>query len=245
MSHKLPFFQVLREGLTLPVLRGKEMMKIVVPAIVMGVGFLVLASGLVGPGLNDFFPVGWIAILAYLLWSLGAVVAAHRAFIMGPQGANTKWLNWSGFEWAYLGQGILIGLIVLPLWVLGGLTMALVTVPTSLAGWMGASFALMALFIFGCSYVVSRLSVALPAVAVDNSYAGMGWAWRVSAGNGLRLTVLLVGVPMLLESLFLMLPLGDSWLALSVGMFFALYLSAVEVALLSASYKYFASREDI
>lgn len=96
-----------------------------------------------------------------------------------------------------------------------------------------------ALALLPVAYLLARLAVLLPAVAIDQK-RNIAWAWALTKGNGWRLMVILWGLPVALVSAFAALSL-DAWFdtlfgSLVLNGVFGLT-TAIEVALLSVAFK--------
>jgi hypothetical protein len=187
------------------------------------------------------------AATAWFLWALDWValgfgaVACHRLVLLGPDAEPTWGANGRNQrEWLFLGDGVLVGLsTVAVFFVATNLVIQVLnfssTATTSenprifagflVVGWLAAA------------YVLARLSLLLPARAVDKPI-GMRQTWRLSRGNGGRLTLLIAVFPRLVAA-------GESLLAerLSqadgtvVWVIVFLLFMPIEVALLSVCYE--------
>ncbi len=91
------------------------------------------------------------------------------------------------------------------------------------------------------AYLVARLSLILPSIALDEQLS-LSHVWHLSQGNGIRLTIILVGLPWLLAYYGQFIFPEEMNLA-QVTLCSILYCVAllVEVAVLSFSYKALAS----
>jgi hypothetical protein len=76
----------------------------------------------------------------------------------------------------------------------------------------------------------------LPAIAAGHP-AGPGRAWRLSRGNGIRLSVLLFGLPGLFGTLLASLPAGNLWLGMALELVPTPYFALVDLGILAAAYR--------
>lgn len=88
------------------------------------------------------------------------------------------------------------------------------------------------------SYIFSRLSLVLPATAIDERNFTISSAWKISSGNGWRLTLLVALLPFTIYLLLNFLPEYDSILYYLITWFAWLIVSVIEIGLLSLSYSY-------
>jgi hypothetical protein len=136
-------------------------------------------------------------VLAYVVVIIGAVlfyfsgvlvfaVAWHRAILLDEPPRMS--LRFGRREWRFLGYSILIGLVFSGAAVAGGAAFA------ALAIGLGAAFgggtvvaAVSPIVIIAAWAICARLSLALPAAAVDEPGGLLRAAWRRGKGNAVRL----------------------------------------------------------
>jgi hypothetical protein len=202
--------------------------------------------------------LGWfvfvllIGILVAMLAFSSIAVAWHRYVLLDEVPQGMAKLRLDGTVWRYFGNLILIGLLLmvaaLPLTILVGLLIA----ANPVLGIIGA-LVYSALVMLP---VIYRLSIKLPAIALERKDFRMGDAWKASAGNwwqivgvGLGVTVLswIVGLVMFAVSKLFSLVLGDGigfWfdLALQAGVNWVL--TIMGITLLTSMYGYFVEKRD-
>ena len=142
----------------------------------------------------------------YLAVSVMFAVAWHRA-VLRSDGPHTMMdmMHFGGREWRFLGYLILFGVTVgLPL--IGATSATAVFLVTGSQG-LGALMVVCWLLALAAWAAVSRLSLVLPAAAVDESGSGLGMAWRRGKGNMLRLFFgpIVCALPFLILSLVIYL----------------------------------------
>ena len=241
MINKLPILSTFIEALSLPCKYYRSLLRVGFPTILTGLTFIMF---------NYFFPnndkiyiltaIDIILVITLCLSLVMSVVGCHRVVLLGESVVRkSSLLNWTGNEIKYIGWWILISL-------LSGLMMILPSIPllilvsllsTSLLG-VGV---IILFFCLVASYIASRCSLVLPSSAIGIHGKSFGWSWRLSSGNGWRLTLLLSFLPFIMHGIFSLLPIYDS-------LFFALFygtlwlaIGVVEIGLLSLSYRFLVS----
>ena len=138
---------------------------------------------------------------------------------------------WSVRETRFLGWTIGIGLIAAALF-------APILFLTQVATSMEQPQVLAVTFIGGLPtfYVVSRLSLVLPATAIDLT-PSFEWAWRASRHNGIRLMFAIGLLPLLIQMLIVFMPVTQFWLFEAAKSLVGVCAIVVEVAALSMSYR--------
>jgi len=166
-------------------------------------------------------------------------IARHRVLLLGeaslPRYGVMQWTTrLFRFLWwllaAFGSAGFVIIMIVMM--ILGGTIVNAFDIPEEGAGWslIGKIFEALA------TYVVARLSLILPAVALDQKLT-LSTVWDLSEGNGWRLAVVVGGLPWLLNYLQgLAFSETDMIPAILRSVVYCTLL-IVEVAALSLSYK--------
>lgn len=192
---------------------------------------------------------GWIALVpVYCLAMSWLAISVHRLVLLEASDARTPW-NAMGFR--RLGLFTAVGAGLWLVYVISGLLIASVVVamisialgdanallkgnstnaPFAAIEWV--SYASLVL----TTWVMGRLSLVLPAIAVDRKPEVVA-LWRISSGNAWRLAVVVCVLPLGLELLMTLLE-GDSPSAVSSSVFAVITapLVVVEVVALSLSY---------
>jgi hypothetical protein len=194
----------------------------------------------------------WMSVvltLGFIPAAILATVACHRIFILGEKSMfDQSIVWWSSREWRFIGWGLLIGLLG-GLFALPIMVFLLPLIMSYVAGMDWTNWTLNAgsdqlvvpnvvLFLIGLPivYLISRWSLVFPATATDQR-PSLSWAWTVSTGNGLRVLVLIGLLPVVADFVFGLLPQFDSLVYSVLVTVVWLYVAAVEIALLSLSYK--------
>lgn len=168
-------------------------------------------------------------VLCLLVYTLLAV-NVHRALLRSERPVLSRWAM---RETRFLGWLIVIYVYFALIFALLGLVIGSMTgdVLDLVGGDWTATLAFLLLSLPG-AYVGARLSLLLPATAVDKRQ-GFAWAWALTDGNGFRLVALLWVLPFAYSALM------PDWVADNAVLFLAANLAysagtALEVALLSA-----------
>ncbi|MBN2466954.1 MAG: hypothetical protein JXD19_02285, partial [Deltaproteobacteria bacterium] len=170
-----------------------------------------------------------------LLFTIFAVTC-HRLVLLGddsvpPYGLQT----WTGRETRFVGWFLELIFIFVAITIL--LVVPLGFMGSLLGGGDSQPLWFMYLFCIPGLYVLSRLSIILPAIAIDKR-EDLLWAWRVSKGNGGRLFIV-AGILPVLFSLIQIIPslYAKSLLVHILVGLLGFVLMAVEMTALSLSYQ--------
>lgn len=179
----------------------------------------------------------WVYLLGALQVLVYTVLAVrlHR-LVLGVTDPVQGVIRWSRRETRFLGWLLTVYFYLIVIFVAVASVAQFVSAFSSdliSGGWAFIGF--MTLASLPAAYLFVRLSVLLPATAIDQK-RNMAWAWSLTAGNGWRLVLMLWAVPMILsvltpdlESVSLV---GFMGLSLAVGA-----LTALEIALLSIAFQ--------
>jgi len=183
----------------------------------------------------------WIFLAIYSVSMAFAAVGCHRIILIGKQAVPKYGVNGlSAREWHFVGYSALLVVIMLLAFPLLGaivyLPIGLVSEPDKVfdsALGQGAFYILWILV----AYFVARLSLVLPACAVDKPLSVPN-SWTLTRKNGWRLTLIVAIIPKLSEWpqewIAALLP---GWWGTTVSyLLFALFIP-IEVAFLSVSYE--------
>lgn len=169
--------------------------------------------------------------LIAMLFSILMATAAHRFTLLPRDQWYTNGLHgWGKDEWRYLGRAVVIGFIagiaaLVPFFI-GAATGS--QEGMAIGGTIGG---LIAMYLFG------RLSITLPEVAIGKQ-GDLKRAWALSEGNGTRMVivVLLIPIAMIIPAAILY------WLESHLATYFALLVvyvgSLISVTILSLSYQF-------
>lgn len=194
MGRKLPVLATLVAALDLCREHRSYALKIMAPwFVILSIApyLLISLSGGVPKAIDvdDFQPWQLVQILMYVVgWGSIAVLWHWR--VLRDDSRSGKTVVVDRRVWFYVLRGLLISIII-------GAVALFLMIPLVfiLSFFTGASFdsipffAMIACLLFIVGLVAARLSVALPAIALDVPNFGLGDAWKATSGNGLRLLV--------------------------------------------------------
>lgn len=181
--------------------------------------------------------LGFVSMVAMLVLA----VACHRVFVLGPHstaGHDFQW--WAQRVGRFFGWGLVIGVVcaILAMPAFGYLVANSASDPASDPADLPAHVQLLALVLaFPAIYVLSRLSLVLPAVATTDAPGDLGQAWRLSSGNGLKLALVVGYLPLLVETRTGMLLSAESPLIQTIRTLVVVYLIVFQVAVQSLAYR--------
>jgi hypothetical protein len=178
-------------------------------------------------------------VLLYALALTPFAVACHRVLLLGdeslPRYGIMKWTMREGRYLAWLLAAWLLGFLatMFLMMTIGTIVINVFNIPRA---WMEVGWFLGSFQVLG-TYVLARLSLILPAIALDGR-PSLSRIWRLSDGNGWRLTVVVCGLPWLLELSQGFIHLDEAtFVSMTLGSLVFCPLLVVEVAALSLSYK--------
>lgn len=229
------------------------------PVAFLKVGAPAVISGTILISYHHFFSFSYLLgadnvlgmfVLA-LLWFiftlslLMAIVGCHRIFILGKDYVkDRKYIHWTGNELEYGAWWILFivlaAILYLPFALISfSIDEAVIEQENMLNTIIGYPA------IIPIYYIISRWSLVLPSCAIGIGQQTPAWSWRLSRGNGWRLTLLVSLPPIITELILDLFP--DSFSTLNLLLIGAtwLLLGIIEIGLLSRSYSFLVGeRED-
>jgi hypothetical protein len=242
----IPVLQIICEAITIPWHKRATMFWALIPISVV----LIAINTIITLMQEELRGVPALISLLLLL-PAGAVfaVTCHRLVLLGNESVpKYGFTSWSQRETRFVGWtifcavigGIIGGIISVPI-VIFVIIIGLIILPQIPADpWVAIGGAAILVAIIPVSYVWARLSVLLPATAVDER-PNFGWAWGFTRGNGWRLFLVLSVFPAVLG-------LGPALLhghSVIVDLLFhslGCVLGVIEIAALSLSYRHLTGR---
>ena len=85
---------------------------------------------------------------------------------------------------------------------------------------------------------MARLSLVLPATAIDQKGKSLKWSWRLSQGNSIRLFLIIGSIPLLTNIFLYFLPESEGIVLSLVYSTVGLIVGAIEICLLSLSFNF-------
>ena len=245
MNKKLPVVATFKEALLLPLKHFRSVLIVGFPIILVSAVYEILSYFWFIDGnrpdqpSSAYFVFMSVSALVYTVAYAVGIVGCHRLFLMDDTAeTNVRLFNWTGNEIKFTGWWLVLGVVMLlasiPLMFVFFVMIGGVKV---FAGFGLAAPVLGRLFMLPILYVMARCSLVLPSAAIGIHGKSISWSWKLSAGNGLRLAVLVSLVPLVLNTLFSLLP-SEGLLWLLLGWLVSLVLGVIQIALLSLSYKF-------
>ena len=239
LQHKLPIIEIFLSSLTLPVKHFRNLMR-------FGFFFIILNSIYVYASYyKSTWPTsgGWALLISalhvvYLFAIVLVVVRCHRLFLMDK--ADVK--KTSVYSWTYRETRFIVW------WIVNTICISIIALPLLLVMpvFTHSFFSFnVPQFVFHFvsillwtpfAYILARWTLILPATAIDKVNLSFGWAWHISMGNGLRLTILIGILPIFTNSFFQFLPGSESLLYTFMVNTVWLIVCVIEIGLLSLSY---------
>jgi hypothetical protein len=190
------------------------------------------------------FVQAFIQMAIYILFA----ITCHRVALIGDEGVPHYGLrSWSLRESRYLGWSV----IILVVWLLFSfvvnsfyvsMIVSKVEAGASAETYQSYKYWLTPFYI-PILYILSRLSVLCPAIALDQKVDAQ-WVWRLTAHNGWRLTVIVSLMPWVLYFVLnLLLRENATFVESIILQLLGFILLAVEVVALSFCYKHLAKAE--
>ena len=186
---------------------------------------------------------GWWFLFPFWATLAWFALEFQRQLLLGAGAAESTGGSWQRYGIYLLVMGFLAGFFAVFLGLLLNLVLPGITFFTmainSPQPWMATGTLLLwSLVVLVVSYPLVRLALAFPALAAGHSMAP-GRIWRITRGNGLRLLVLLVLIPGLINGAILVIvPVeGGTPVQMAVASVLEVYLALVCLALLSQAYR--------
>lgn len=234
---KLPALKIFFEALTLPKKHFLSLLRFGYPLLIL-ITTLEIYTRLFVKTEELTVLATFTVFVVEIIVLVPAVIGAHRTFLLDEFIVrSTKVIRWEGRELRYIGWWIVIMFCI-----------SLATIPFLFLPYFPYMhqalfdniYIVLALMLFAnipVSYLISRGSLILPAIATDKKM-NLSRAWSISRGNGWRLTFLISVIPFLTGLVFQFVPDSTSiFYSIIVG---AIWLSVgvIEIGLLSLSYSY-------
>jgi len=145
------------------------------------------------------------------------------------------------YDWRYLGRSVLISIVA------AAVATFVILISSGLAALSGnvnkeSMTAAMGLAmvpgIMVMLYIVARFSITLPEIAIGTEGSDMGRAWRMSKGNGSRLVIVVMALPLLVNIPFLLLFALENTLGNIIASFGVYSMTLISITVLSLSYQF-------
>ena len=246
-NRKLPVAAIFLAAISLPFQHYRLLFKVGLPLIISG-ALLFIVLDPVSAESEEAAPPAILSMglgIMFLVSLVMAVVGCHRIFLMSPNVVeDAKPFHWTGNEIKYAGWWLLIGICIYLVIIPFSLLLIPLMMNSALSNALENEviiYLLLGLVYLPLLYIISRWSLVLPSSAIDIHGKSLGWSWRLSEGNGWRLTLLIGILPLMMDILFTLLPAYDSPV---FSIFYGavwLIIGVVEIGLLSLSYAFLVS----
>jgi hypothetical protein len=190
------------------------------------------------------FVQAFFQMAIYILFA----ITCHRVALIGDEGVPNYGLRtWTRRESRYLGWSVIIFVVwMLFSFVINSFYVSMIVskveAGASAETYQSYKYWLIPFYI-PILYILSRLSVLCPAIALDQKVDAQ-WVWRLTAHNGWRLTVVVSLLPWVLYFVLnLLLRENATFVESIILQLLGFILLAVEVVALSFSYQYLAKAE--
>lgn len=238
--------EVISTTLSLARERKLLLLKGVIPAFVgfmMFGGLMSLSFGQFGAADEVDSPSGWMFLLMFLgfvfilLQLIKAFVNSHRVYILNDSPSLTNIAKWRRSDTLFLKASI--KLIVL--YIVLAILLFVMIIPMLFGDTPEENempLILVAISIIGqllVAYVASRVSIILPAAAIDSRII-LSEAWELSATHHLKLLVLIGLIPIGTNTVISLLPQFDSIFYSIIVSTIWFIVAMLELGLLSVSY---------
>jgi hypothetical protein len=190
------------------------------------------------PGLMGNIVMWTVFIASYIPYGL-FIMTCHRIFLLGDDSVPRYGIwQFSYRELQFFGWLIamyaMYFLTFTPMFVVNWVTIQIPDVD-----WLRFMSTPLSLGVaFYAMYVLARFSVLVPAAALEHRPTIKG-AWRLTRGEGIRLFVLVILLPIILNALINRLPISEGYQAISYILYNLLWMIVLcfEVAMLSLAYR--------
>jgi len=234
LNAELPVGDLISEAINLLWQKRSDVLRMFLPAI-----FLLALVDWIG---KSFMPPNQIGsqllfMAASLILSILFATAAHRFTLLPPDQWDRNALHmWGRAEFVYLLRALQIGIIS------GFVLVALMTVLILVLGKELMPLAAVA-SVLPTLYLCGRMSITLPEVALGRK-TNLRRSWEMSEGNGTRMVLVVIIVPLLMTLPFLLLYLlKNQWLNY-VAAFGSYITTLISLVMLSLSYRFLQSFYD-
>ena len=236
MSLKTPLQidDILSDAIDIPSRKSAPIIRIMlVPAIlILIIGMILDYHNMQEKGL--FF---WVmAIMQGLFFTIFAV-SCHRIVLNPPENiASLKPIYWGFAETKFLFYSTGLGLVSCVAIIAATITIISINFAVDFRISKDWGILMGALFLIPTGYLVARLSLVLPAVAI-NKKLSFAESWKKSIGNGWRLFILLTAFPCMTSLVISQLPSGTKSVFISfISWSISIFVVIVEISLLSLAY---------
>lgn len=231
LKAELPVIDLFQEAISMLWQKRVQVIRLFMPALAL-LAFIDWLADLILPD-NSSVSLTAVFLLVSVALSVLLATACHQFTLLPPEQRQVGRVlrAWGRNEARYLVRALVIGVLAAVVFFLCVLLLMLFSTDQKLMVVMSALALLPALYLWG------RLSITLPELALGQS-TGIRRAWDMSAGNGSRLALIVIIMPLLLGSPFLLLYLADNLLLNYVAALGTYLTSLISLVTLSLSYQF-------
>lgn len=260
MNDRIPVLATILAALELCRANLPYAVKIMAPWFIAGLTLPNLLFALIDPGDvpdNPFTPWGLVEFAIYIVGWCSIAVLWHWRILRDASQSNLV-VTFDQRVWSYLVRMLLISLAAIGIVMVAAIPLLLLTGVGEGAGAAMSIYLVTIPVVVACVIATTRLSIALPAVALNRQDFGLGDAWRATSNNNVRLLLvtLLPTIPIyfisgLIHTIFFGLseanPYGFSPIPFAINMVitaidFAIVL--IGLSILSLAYRFFVENPE-
>ena len=234
LNAELPVGDMISEAISLLWQKRADVLRMFLPAVIILALIDSAGEYLVPP---EVLSGQLLFILVSVVLSVLFATAAHRFTLLPREQWHKNALHmWKREEFSYLLRALQIGITAAVIFFVV-MTALMFVLGQELAPLAAVAGALPALYFWG------RLSITLPEVALGRK-TSLSRAWKMSEGNGSRMVLVVIILPLIFTAPFLLLYLLDNPLLNYVAAFGSYITTLISLVMLSLSYRFMLSFYD-
>ena len=254
LEARIPVFELFKDALFLLWAKRGRLLSMFLPIIVVLVVLdrysaaitepIMAAMGQEGGNMEMGFPMEfWIVTAISGLLSILLATTVHRFTLQDashwpsnalrvPNRSDWRYLLRS-LQLVFVSAGAGLGVTIVVLVIMGIVTGA--NDPAAMQQVVGLAFIPAFMLML---YILARLSITLPEIAIGTEGSDLGRAWRMSKGNGTRLVIVALALPLLVNLPFLLLVSLENVVTDIVAAFGIYSMTLISITVLSLSYQF-------
>jgi hypothetical protein len=254
LEARIPVFELFKDALFLLWAKRGRLLSMFLPIILVLVVLdrysaaitepIMAAMGQEGGNMEMGFPLEfWIVTGISGLLSVLLATTVHRFTLQDashwpsnalrvPNRSDWRYLLRS-LQLVFVSAGAGLGVTVVAMVILGVVTGA--SDPAAMQQVVGLAFIPAFMLML---YILARLSITLPEIAIGTKGSDLGRAWRMSKGNGTRLVIVALALPLLVNLPFLLLVSLENVVTDIVAAFGIYSMTLISITVLSLSYQF-------
>lgn len=254
LEARIPVFELFKDALFLLWAKRGRLLSMFLPIIVVLVVLdrysaaitepIMAAMGQEGGNIEMGFPMEfWIVTAISGLLSILLATTVHRFTLQDashwpsnalrvPNRSDWRYLLRS-LQLVFVSAGAGLGVTIVVLVIMGIVTGA--NDPAAMQQVVGLAFIPAFMLML---YILARLSITMPEIAIGTEGSDLGRAWRMSKGNGTRLVIVALALPLLVNLPFLLLVSLENVVTDIVAAFGIYSMTLISITVLSLSYQF-------